>query len=99
MARYDSAAVYIESASSIRQKITRLDAIIDALLTTVLKSAENGDVQEYWLNDGQTQIKTSYRSAKEVLDAVNVFERTKQIYVNRLNGRVMRLVDGKNFIG
>lgn len=99
MVRYDSAAVYIESASSIRQKITRLDAIIDALLTTVLKSAENGDVQEYWLNDGQTQIKTSYRSAKEVLDAVNVFERTKQIYVNRLNGRVMRLVDGKNFIG
>lgn len=94
---YDSAAVYIDSATSLCDKIARVDAIIDGLLTNALKAAENDNIQEYSLNDGQTVIKTVYRGASAVLESIHSFERIKQLYVNRLNGRMIRLVDVKNF--
>jgi hypothetical protein len=97
MVIFDSAAIYIESATSLQDKITRIDAIIDGLLTSALKAASTGNVGEYSLNDGQTQIKTVYRSVTEVKNAIADFEALKQIYINRANGRRMRLVDSKNF--
>jgi len=97
MTIYDSAEIYISSATSTRSKITRIDAIIDALFTTALKAAENGDVTEYSLNDGQTTIRTVYKDAAAVMASIKSYEAIKQMYINQLNGRVFRLVDSKNF--
>jgi basic membrane lipoprotein Med (substrate-binding protein (PBP1-ABC) superfamily) len=97
MATFDSAQIYIDSATSLQDKITRIDAVIDGLLTSALKAAGTGNVSEYGLNDGQTQIKTVYRSVSEVMKSIEAFEALKQLYVNRLNGRVVRLMDSKNF--
>lgn len=94
---YDSAFIYIDSATSLRDKICRIDDIIDALLNTALESAASDNLTEYMLDDGQTKIKAVYKGTDAVLRSIKVLETTKQIYVNRLNGRTIRLVDGKSF--
>lgn len=95
---FDSAAVYIECASDLKDKITRIDAIISALLTVATTMAANDNITEYMLNDGQTQIRTVYKGADKVFHSIQAFERLRQTYINRLNGRVVRLVDGSNFV-
>ena len=97
MVVYDSAQVYIESSTNLCDKIEKIDAIIAALETTALKAASNDNIEEYWLDDGQSKIKTVYKGADEVMKSIVAFERMRQIYVNRLNGRVVRMVDSKSF--
>ena len=57
---YDSADIYINGATCLRDKITRIDAIIVALEDAALKGAAQGNISDYSLNDGQTQIRTSH---------------------------------------
>lgn len=97
MIYYDSAAIYIDSASTLREKIVKVSAIITALEDTALHAAANAGIQEYWLDDGQTKIRQSYRSSKEVEASITGFETIRQRYINKLNGRMVRLVDYKNF--
>lgn len=99
MVTYTSGAEYIQSKTSLRAKITAIDAIIDALMTTALKAAESDEIEEYWLNDGQTQIKTIYKGADAVMRSIRSYEQMKQYYIIQLNGRSVRLVDSKNFTG
>lgn len=99
MVTYSSADIYIESATTIKAKIARINAVIDALHTTALRAAAGDDVSEYSLNDGQIQIKQSQRSAESILKSITSFEAIKQLYINQLTGRAVRLVDGKNFTG
>jgi len=94
---YDSAAIYIDNAQTLEDKITRIDAVINALQISALKAAETGNISEYSLDDGQTKIKTAYRDVVQVASSISAFERIKQTYINQLNGRVMRLMDQKNF--
>lgn len=96
---YDSSSVYIEKATSLQDKITRIDAVISALLTTATKAAANDHLTEYMLDDGQTKIQTTYRGTDEIFKSIQAFEKLKNIYVNQLNGRVFRLTDSKNFTG
>lgn len=98
MIEYDSASIYVDSATDLRTKITRIKSVIAALETTALTAAEKGAVSEYSLDDGQVKIKTTYRNPKEVSDSINAFEAILQRYVNQLNGRHIRLVDSKNFL-
>lgn len=99
MTIYDSADIYLESKTTARQKVVAIDAIITALLSTAAKAATGENITEYWLDDGQTKIKTVRRSSGEIMASIKAFEQLKQLYINQINGRVMRLVDGKNFIG
>lgn len=99
MVYFESAYKYIECASDLRDKIERINTIITALEDTALKAAANDNISEYSLNDGQTVIRTVYKGADAVLRSIEAFEKIKQMYVNRLNGRTFRLVDGKNFTG
>jgi hypothetical protein len=97
MTVYDSADIYIESRTGARAKIAAIDAIIDALLLSAAKAATGENITEYSLDDGQTKIKTIRRSSKEIEASIMAFQRLKQLYINQLNGRVVRMIDGKNF--
>jgi hypothetical protein len=97
MTVYDSASIYIDSRTTLRAKITAIDAIIAALEVSALKAAAGESIEEYWLDDGQTKIKTIRRTSEQIAKSILSFEQIKQRYVNQLNGRVFRLVDGKNF--
>ena len=97
MVEYSSAFTYIDSATSLKDKICRIDAIIDALMNTALSAAATDSFSEYVLDDGQTKIRATYKGTEAIFNSINTLERTKQLYVNRLNGRVFRLVDGQSF--
>jgi hypothetical protein len=97
MTVYDSAAIYLESRTDARSKIAAIDAIINALLITAAKAAEGENITEYWLDDGQTKIKTVRRTSGEIQASIKDWQKLKQYYINSLNGRVFRLVDSKNF--
>lgn len=98
MIYYDSCALYISSTQDPRERIKKIDLIIDMLMTTGLSSAENADVNEYSLDDGQSKIKTVFNSPDKVISAINGFEKIRNIYINRINGRVTRLVPGSSII-
>lgn len=101
MVVYDSAANYVNSCTTLEARIAAIDNIISSLLTTALTAVGKGDIAEYSLDDGQTKIKTMYRSADEITKSIEGFEKIKQAYINQLDvarhGRRTRLVDSKNF--
>lgn len=98
MVVFDSECIYVDSKTTISAKITALDNIIGALMTTALKAASTGNLEEYSLDDGQTKIRTMYRSVDQIEKAITSFEKIRQMYINRLDGRMVRLIDGKNFV-
>ncbi len=86
-----------ESCTGIKAKITKIDAIISALFDTALKSVANGDTVEYTLDTGQTKINKIFSSTESVTKAIQDYEKIRQLYVNKISSRVVRLVDSKNF--
>jgi hypothetical protein len=96
---YSKASEYIASCTTVRARIAAIEAIQEALLITGLKAAENGDISQYSLNDGQTIIQTTYRTAGDIQKSYMSFETMKQLLINQLRGRMIRLVDRKNFRG
>ena len=94
---FDSADIYIESQTSLDAKIAAIEAVINAMISQLLKSAATATKAEYMFNDGQTTIKNTYRSPAEVAKAIKEFKSIKDMYVAQKNGRVQRLVDSRNF--
>ncbi len=88
METYDGEYAYISSCTSYQEKIDKINAIIEALEATALKAAGKAHIDEYELDDGQTKIKTSYRSPSAIYEAINNFEKLKQRYLNKCIGRV-----------
>lgn len=86
-----------ENCTSIKAKITKIDAIISALMDTALKSVMNGDTVEYTLDTGQTKINKVFSTTQSVTKAIKDYEAIRQMYVNKISSRVVRLVDSKNF--
>ena len=99
MVTYDTATLYLESATTNQAKVIAIDAIITALLSTAATAASNENISEYSLNDGQVIIKTNYRGVESIYKSIAAFRKLRQEYINMINGRVIRCVDGKNFIG
>lgn len=97
MVIYDSSYIYITSAGTLLEKIRRIDVILNSLLDTALQAALGDDQKEYWLDDGQIRTKVVRNGASGVADSIKKLETIKQLYINQLNGRQVRLVDGKNF--
>ena len=86
--------VYIDSATTLLERIARIDTIIDALLLQMSSvGTGHSDLASYSLNDGQTTISTQYTTPELITNAINGFERMRERYVNKLNGRGMILRD------
>lgn len=97
MVRFSSAAIFIDSATKLCDKIVKIDLIIDALLLVAATAAVTDHIEEYSLNDGQTIIRTEYRGTDAVVKSIKAFEMLRELYINKVNGRVFRLVDAKSF--
>lgn len=85
---------YIECKSTVVDKIKAINALIDKFELKLLEVGDSVSYDEYQLDDGQMKVRTKYRSANDVLNAINNLEKLKQRYVNRLNGRVTVLRSG-----
>jgi len=96
---YKSEREFVESCTTLEARIAAIDAIIESLLLSAASSTANEGISEYWLNDGQTQIKTVYRSGMMIQNAVTAWQRMRNYYANSKAGRVSRFMDAKNFPG
>lgn len=85
---------YIECKSTVADKIKAINVLIDKFELKLLEVGDSVSYDEYQLDDGQMKVRTKYRSANDVLNAINNLEKLKQRYVNRLNGRVTVLRSG-----
>ena len=86
--------IYIDSATTIIDRINRIDAIIDALILQMSTvGTGHSDIESYSLNDGQTTISTQYTTPELIQNAITGFEKMRERYLNKLNGRGMILKD------
>lgn len=85
---------YIESRTTLLDKIVAINALIDAMELKLLDSVDSANYTEYQLDDGQMKVRTAYRSPKEVTAGILELEKLKQRYVNRYNGRCVTLRGG-----
>lgn len=80
-------SLYIESTTSLTEKLSRIDAIILALENRMLNfSSGTSDKMSYSLDDGQVKISTQYRSIEDMAKGINAFEVMRQRIINKLNG-------------
>jgi len=100
MVLYESEYNFLQTSTSIVDKIAKLDLVIAGLYSTAEKDAGKDNIDEYSLDDGQTKIKYSYRGAEAVMKSIQSFEKLRDMYVvkyNKLNtGNVIRLMDSSN---
>jgi len=94
---YNSEFDYIDSATTLIVRLNRIRAIAAELELILLKAASTDNIEEYSLDDGQTKIKTIYRSVGSITAGLVALDALEQRIINRLQGRVVRLVDEKNF--
>lgn len=88
---------YLTDAKTLEDRIHRLEQLIDAMILSTLNIVSGDDynpnVSEYQLNDGQMTVRTAYKTNNDVFKSIESLEKTKQMYMNQLNGRVMSLRD------
>lgn len=94
-------SIYLETKNSLLERIIAIEALIELMILKIADSVSgsNSTVDEYWMDDGQMKVKTSYRSVTDVEMGVKALERMKQMYVNKYNGRsfVLRDASGLNY--
>lgn len=93
---YYTISQYIESKTTIRDKIQAYQNLIDAMELKLLDSIGNSDLEEYQVETGQMKVRTRYRTVQNVQDGIKALEQAKQRYINRYNGRVS-VLRGGNF--
>lgn len=95
---FDSAGIYMESATDLKDKLAKICQLIDALYTQALNMTGTAGIDEYMLNDGQTIIKQSYKSSEDIMKTIKILEQQKNSIFRQLNGTgTVRLVDSKSF--
>lgn len=93
---YFSLDANFESCTSIKAKIAKVDAIIDSLFNTALKSVGSGNRVEYSIDTGQTKQKVVYSDVNSITKAIKEYETIRQMYVNKITGSEFRNVDQRN---
>lgn len=92
---YITLSEYIESKSKLIGKIQTYDLIIKKLEEAMLLAIESGHIKQYEFDDGLMKVRTEYRSVNDIANAMTGYERLRQMYINRYNGRV-RVLRGGN---
>jgi len=80
---------YLDTATSLVDKIKAIDALIDAMDDAALENIGNSGTISYRLDDGQMNINTEFRSVEDVQKGIFMLEQRKQRYINRLCGRTV----------
>lgn len=85
----------IKQKQSDKDRLDAIDQLIEMTILKQLDAVTNNDpsISEYQFEDGQVKIRTAYRTSSDFKNALASLESIRQIYVNRLKGRVMNLVD------
>ena len=93
MVVYECASDYLSTAKSVEEKIVKIDVLIDGLFDAMTKAIASGEIQEYHIDDGQSRIRTIYRSVPDLMKGMHQYETMRALYANKLCGRVTVLKD------
>lgn len=96
---FESASAYIESCTTISARIAAIDALIDKLLIASVAGAESSHLDEYWYDDGHIKIRNKYRNVSDMKGSITALQQMREHYAQRASGRMVRLMDAKNFTG
>lgn len=100
---FETADQYILSCTTLEERLEKISAVISAMFDMMIVAAATGNFEEYWMDTGQTKIKTRYRDTASIAKAIENFQLIEQRMVAQLNnqklGRTVILVDKSNFIG
>ncbi len=83
-----SISQYLETKTSIKDRIIAIDGLIDSMILRAADAVDTANYSEYQMDDGQMKVRTMYRSPEDIMKGVSSLEKIKQMYVNRVNGRV-----------
>lgn len=86
---------YIESKSTLLQKIKAIDLLIEKLELKLLEFIDGSAsiTEEYRMHDGQMEVRTKYKTHSDIEMGISSLERQRQRYINRLHGRSVLLRD------
>lgn len=85
---------YITGSTTLEARYIRIDQIITALENLQITQIGNSGKQSYSLNNGQTNISVTYRSASDIAKAIKEYSQIKQQLYARIYGtNVVRLAD------
>lgn len=98
--RYESINQYIDaSATDLKTELEAWKAVKDAARNAMLGNLQQGAVAELMLNNGQSIIKTTYKTMNDLLACIDLCEVQIQQIVNKLNGRVSSSQSARNLLG
>lgn len=85
---------FVECQSKLIGKVATYDIIIEKFEQALLEGAASGHLLQWELDDGQMKVRSQYRNVNDMTEAMNGLIKLRQYYVNKANGRLMRLVGG-----
>lgn len=98
---YTNLPSLLQSCTSIQARIDMLESILDGMSDAMLTATATGHFEEYKVDTGQNRVEIKYRSINELISAYDVLSRRLDREYSKLQdrsrGRIMRLVDSKNF--
>lgn len=90
-------AQYVDSKTSIREKILAYDLLITGMEGAYLQAISSGHLEEYHMDDGQMKVRATYRSTVDMNNALKGLITIRQMYINQYNGRI-RVMRGGNLM-
>jgi hypothetical protein len=84
---YTTIPQYIESRTTLVEKIAAYDVIISGMQSALLEATVSGHLSEYEMDDGQMKVRARYRNIDEMQRAMTGLEKLRQNFVNKVNGR------------
>lgn len=91
---YITISQYVEQKSKLVGKIATYDILIESMEGAIVTGIESGHLIQYEMDDGQMKVRAQYRDIGQMTEAISALEKIRQMYINRLNGRTIRLVGG-----
>ena len=85
---------FVECQSKIIGKIATYDILIEKFEEALLAGATSGHLVQYEMDDGQMKVRAQYRNVRDMTEAMNGLIKMRQYYVNKANGRSIRMVGG-----
>jgi len=99
---YTNIPAILEACGTLEARVAMLDTILSGMETAMLKATSTGQFEEYKVDTGQTKNEVRYRSIGELSEAYKNLLKIQEMLYTRINarrqGRIMRMVDGKNFM-
>lgn len=85
---------YIIDSTSLKERYDRITTIINTLELQQIAIVSNSGTLSYSLDDGQTRIQITYRSADQIAKAIEQYEKIRNRIADKITGcGIVRLAD------